>query len=126
MKLPKLVVLSIALAFCGVVAAGVPRASAQGDPWKAAQASFSRGETAYLSGKYDDATEAFKQAYASRPMPQFLYNIAAAFHLKGKKASDPDSYDIHRKGGHLSFGQGLHFCLGSSLARLVLSCSGAM
>jgi cytochrome P450 len=31
---------------------------------------------------------------------------------------EPDRYDIHRKGGHLSFGQGLHFCLGSSLARL--------
>ncbi|WP_041782817.1 cytochrome P450 [Mycolicibacterium chubuense] len=32
--------------------------------------------------------------------------------------TDPDSYDIHRTGGHLSFGQGLHFCLGSALARL--------
>ncbi|CAN5826068.1 cytochrome P450 [soil metagenome] len=31
---------------------------------------------------------------------------------------DPDRYDIHRKGGHLSFGQGAHFCLGSALARL--------
>ncbi|EUA03623.1 cytochrome P450 family protein [Mycobacterium kansasii 662] len=32
--------------------------------------------------------------------------------------SEPDRYDIHRKGGHLSFGLGLHFCLGSALARL--------
>jgi cytochrome P450 len=32
--------------------------------------------------------------------------------------TEPDRYDIHRKGGHLSFGQGLHFCLGSALARL--------
>jgi cytochrome P450 len=31
---------------------------------------------------------------------------------------DGERFDIHRTGGHLSFGQGLHFCLGSSLARM--------
>jgi len=32
--------------------------------------------------------------------------------------AEPDRYNVHRRGGHLSFGQGLHFCLGSALARL--------
>ncbi|KUH98797.1 cytochrome [Mycolicibacterium acapulense] len=35
-----------------------------------------------------------------------------------RRYPDGESFDIHRGGSHLSFGLGLHFCLGSSLARM--------
>jgi cytochrome P450 len=35
-----------------------------------------------------------------------------------RRYPDGERFDIHRTGSHLSFGQGLHFCLGSSLARM--------
>ncbi len=35
-----------------------------------------------------------------------------------RKFPDPEKFDIHRGPTHLSFGHGLHFCLGSALARM--------
>lgn len=35
-----------------------------------------------------------------------------------RRYPDGERFDIHRRAGHLSFGQGLHFCMGSALARM--------
>jgi len=48
----------------------------------------------------------------------FMLLLNASANRDSSHFADPDRFDIHRKGGHLSFGQGLHFCLGSALARL--------
>jgi cytochrome P450 len=48
----------------------------------------------------------------------FMLPLNASANRDPSKFTDPDRYDIHRKGGHLSFGQGIHFCLGAALARL--------
>lgn len=49
--------------------------------------------------------------------PMLLLNASA--NRDERKYDNPDSFDIHRKAeGHLSFGFGVHFCLGAALARL--------
>jgi hypothetical protein len=71
------------------------------DALKKAQAAFDEAQVAYLQGKYDEAAKGFQEAYAARPFPQFLYNVGASFHMKGKKASDVESYtkavDFYKK-----------------------------
>src|SRR5207253_1477730 len=63
--------LRILLVFSLLLAAGTARA--QSPEWKAAQAAFDQGQVAYLQGNYDDAAAAFKKAYESRRMAQFLF-----------------------------------------------------
>jgi len=52
------------------------------------------------------------------PEGSFMLLLNASANRDESQFPDPDRFDIHRRGSHLSFGQGLHFCLGSALARL--------
>jgi len=84
----------------GLIAIGVavlalaltPAWGQSADALKKAQASFDAAQSEYLQGNYDAAAKGFQEAYASRPFPQFLYNVAASYHMKGKKTSDVESY----------------------------------
>jgi cytochrome P450 len=60
-------------------------------------------------------TEHYGQAVAEG---SYMLLLNASANRDETHFDEPDRYDIHRTGGHLSFGQGLHFCLGSALARL--------
>jgi cytochrome P450 len=52
------------------------------------------------------------------PEGSFMLLLNGSANRDARRFTDPDRYDIHRGGSHLSFGQGLHFCLGSALARM--------
>ena len=52
------------------------------------------------------------------PEGSFMLLLNGSANRDEHRFTDPDRFDIHRQGSHLSFGQGLHFCLGSALARL--------
>ena len=53
------------------------------------------------------------------PEGSVLLMMNAAANRDERKFDDPDRFDIHRTmQQHLAFGYGIHFCLGSHLARL--------
>ncbi|HEU0035726.1 MAG TPA: PEGA domain-containing protein [Kofleriaceae bacterium] len=89
---------AIVVAICAYASAALAQPA---DALKKAQAAFDQAQIDYLAGKYDEAAKGFEDAYNARQFPQFLYNVGACHHMKGKKASDPASYqkavDYYRK-----------------------------
>ena len=85
--------LRVLVAACVVLGAlGAPAFAQSADALKTAQSAFYAAQTDYLQGKFDEAAAGFLNAYAARPFPQFLYNVGASYHMKGKKTSDAASY----------------------------------
>ncbi|MDQ3366226.1 MAG: PEGA domain-containing protein [Myxococcota bacterium] len=76
----------------GVVATSTPALAQPAEALTKAQTAFDKAQLDYLQGKYDEAAQGFQDAYTARQFPQFLYNVGAAFHMKGKKTSDVESY----------------------------------
>ncbi len=84
----------VALVFV-IVASLVGRASAQQpDALVKAQNFFAEAQGFYLAKNFDGAAEGFKKAYEARPQAQFLYNAAAAYHMKGKTTADVAAYEL--------------------------------
>ena len=53
------------------------------------------------------------------PAGSAMLMLVGAANRDERKFDHPDRFDIHRKiGQHLTFGYGIHYCLGAALARL--------
>src|SRR5262245_61275372 len=88
MKLRILLVVSIA------VGAAIARPAQAGSDLDAAKAAFDAAQIEYAKGNFDVAADGFKKAYEARNIPQFLYNIGAAYHMKAKGAADAATFDL--------------------------------
>ncbi len=82
------------LAVVLVLSAAGPALAQQTDTLQRAQTLFDEAQQKYMAKDYGGAAESFKKAYDARPLPSFLYNAAAAYHMQGKTAGDRAAYEL--------------------------------
>lgn len=64
-------------------------------------------------------TTDFKAYGTTVPAGSAVLLLFGAANRDHRRYPDPDTYDIHRDNiSHVTFGKGLHYCLGANLARL--------
>jgi PEGA domain len=83
---------ALCLVLCFVLFHHSPASAQNAEALKKAQDAFDKAQQDYLAGNFDQAAAGFQAAYEARPFSQFLYNVGASFHMKGKKTSDPKAY----------------------------------
>ena len=67
-------------------------ANLHGEAMQLASNAFERGQAAFNAGNFRESASAFLEAYSHKPMPQFLFNAAAAYHKGGDNAKAIEYY----------------------------------
>ena len=67
-------------------------ANLHGEAIQLASKAFERGQAAFAAGNFRESASAFLEAYSHKPMPQFLFNAAAAYHKGGENAKAIEYY----------------------------------
>jgi tetratricopeptide (TPR) repeat protein len=68
-----------------------PAAARAGEPAESrARALYAAGQEAFVAGRYPEALERFRQAYAVLPAPALLYNMASALEPQGQPLEAAD------------------------------------
>lgn len=73
-----------------------------------------------IHGMFRTATTDVQVGDVALPKGSHLYLLYASANRDATVFPNPDQFDIHRSqiSNHLSFGRGIHFCIGAALARL--------
>jgi tetratricopeptide (TPR) repeat protein len=67
----------------------------RGDALTAAREAFDRGQVAFRAGRFKDAASEFAAAYEQKPLPEFLFNRAAALEKSGDTARAVQTFQLY-------------------------------